>query len=68
MATTTVMNCTISILTAINDYATYCGLTVNEDNAYEAACFIRDTHYEMWDEEIEIDLDELDQMFNIYSF
>lgn len=68
MATTTAMNCTISILTAINDYATYCGLTVNEDNAFEAACFIRDTHYEMWNEQIEIDLDELDKQFNIYSF
>nr|DAT25913.1 MAG TPA: hypothetical protein [Caudoviricetes sp.] len=68
MATTTAMNCTISILTAINDYAICCGLTVNEDNAFEAACFIRDTVYAMYDEEIEIDLDELDQMFNIYSF
>lgn len=68
MATTTAMNCTIDILDAINDYATYCGLTVNEDNAFEAACFIRDTHHEMFDEEIEIDLDELDQKFNIYSF
>lgn len=68
MTTTTVFNCNISILTAINDYAVYCDLTVNEDNAYEAACFVRDTHYEMWDEEIEIDLDELDKQFNIYSF
>lgn len=57
-----------SILEAINDFATNCGLMVNEDNAYEAACYIRDTHYEMWDERIEIDLDELDKQFNIYSF
>lgn len=68
MTTTTAFNCTISILTAINDYATYCGLTVNEDNAFEAACFIRDTLYAMYDEQIEIDLDELDQQFIIYSF
>lgn len=68
MTTTTAMNCTISILTAINDYATYCGLKVNEDNAFEAACFLRDTLYAMYDERIEIDLDELDQQFNIYSF
>lgn len=57
-----------SILEAINDYAINCGLVVDEDNAYEAACFLRDTFYAMYDEEIEIDLDELDQMFNIYSF
>lgn len=68
MATTTAFNCTISILTAINDYATYCGLTVNEDNAFEAACLLRDTLYAMYDERIEIDLDELDKQFNIYSF
>ena len=68
MATTTAMNCTISILTAINDYAIYCGLTVNEDNAFDAACFLRDTLYAMYDEEIEIEHDELDKQFNIYSF
>lgn len=63
-----VKNNVLDIMTGINDYATYCGLKVNEDNAYEVACFIRDTHYELWDEDIEIDLDELDQMFNIYHF
>ena len=57
-----------SILEAINDFATNCGLMVNEDNAYEAACFIRDTHYEMRDEEIEIGFGELDKQFNIYAF
>lgn len=68
MATTTTTNCIGSILGAIYDYAIYCGLTVNEDNANDAADYVRDTHYEMWNEQIEIDLDELDQMFNIYSF
>lgn len=68
MATTTTTNCIGSILTAFNDYATYCGLTVNEDNAYDAAEYVRDTHYEMWYEEIEIDLDELDQNFDMYHF
>ena len=63
-----VKNNTLAILKAINDYAFNCGLVTNEENAYEAAIFIRDTHYEMWDEEIEIDLDELDQMFNLYRF
>ena len=57
-----------SILEAINDFAIYCGLTVNEVNANDAAEYVRDTHYEMWNEAIEIDLDELDQQFNIYSF
>ena len=57
-----------SILEAINDFATNCGLTVNEDNAFEAACFLRDTLYAMYDEQIETDLDELDKQFNIYSF
>lgn len=66
--TTTTTNNTPAILEAINNYAIYCGLTVNEDNAYDAAEFIRDTHYEMYDEQIEIDLDELDKQFNIYSF
>lgn len=63
-----VKNNTLAIFEAINNYAIYCGLVTNEENAYDAACFVRDTHYEMWDEDIEIDLDELDQMFNIYSF
>lgn len=63
-----VKNNTLAILNAINDYAFNCGLVTNEENAYEAASFVRDTHYEMWDEEIEIDLDELDQEFNLYSF
>ena len=63
-----VKNNTLAILNAINDYAFNCGLETNEENAYEAACFVRDTHCEMWDEDIEIDLDELDQMFNVYSF
>ena len=57
-----------SILEAINDFATNCGLMVNEENAYEAAYTVRDTHYEMWDEEIDIDLDVLDKEFNIYRF
>lgn len=61
-------NNTLAILNAINDYAFNCGLETNEENAFEAACFVRDTHFEMWDEEIEIDLDELDKQFNIYSF
>lgn len=65
---TTTNNNIAAILTAINDYATYCGLTVNEDNAYDAADYVRDTHYEMFDERIEFDLDELDKQFNIYSF
>ena len=63
-----VKNNTIDILNAINDYAFDCGLEANEENAYEAASFARDTHYEMWDEEIDIDLDELDKQFNIYYF
>ena len=63
-----VKNNTLAILNAINDYAFNCGLETNEENAYEAACFVRDTHYEMWDEGIEINLDELDQEFNIYYF
>lgn len=63
-----VMNNINSILEGINDYAINCGLVVDEDNAYEAACFVRDTHYAMYDEQIEIDLDELDKQFNIYSF
>lgn len=58
MATTTTKNCT----------GENCGLNVNIDNAYESACFVRDTHFEMWDEEIEIDLDELEEQFIIYSF
>ena len=63
-----VKNNTLAIMNAINDYAFNCGLETNEENAYEAACFVRDIHYELWDEDIEIDLDELDQMFNIYRF
>lgn len=63
-----VKNNTVDIINAINDYAFNCGLDTNEANAYEAACFVRDTHYEMWDEEIVIDLDALDKEFNIYSF
>ena len=63
-----VKNNELSILNVINDYAFNCGLEINEENAYEAASFVRDTHYEMWDEEIEIDLDELDKQFNIYAF
>lgn len=68
MATTTTKNSTGAILDAIIYYAENCGLTVNLDNAFEAACHVRDTHFELWDEEIEIDLDELDQQFNMYSF
>lgn len=68
MATTTAMNCTTDILSAIFEYAIYCGLSANIDNAHDAAEFVRDTHYEMFDEAIEIDLDELDHQFNIYSF
>lgn len=63
-----VKNNTLAILNAINDYAFNCGLVTNEENAYEAACFVRDTHYEMWDEDIEIDIEELDREFYIYSF
>ena len=63
-----VKNNTFAIFNAINSYAFYCGLVTNEENAYEAARFVRDTHFEMWDEDIEIDLDELDKQFNIYSF
>lgn len=55
-----------SILEAINDYAIIHGLVVNEDNAYEAACCIRDI-YETWDGEIEIAFVELDKLYNIYS-
>ena len=55
-----------SILEAINDFASNHGLVVNEDNAYEAACCIRDI-YETWDEEIEIAFGELDRLYNIYS-
>ena len=65
---TTTTNNTNSILAAINNYAVYCYLTVNENNAYDAAEYVRDTHYEMWDEEIDIDLDELNKQFNIYAF
>lgn len=60
------MNNINSILEAINDYASTHGLVVNEDNAYEAACCIRDI-YETWDEEIEIAFVELDRLYNIYS-
>ena len=63
-----VKNNTLALLTALNDYAFNCGLETNDENVYEAASFVRDTHYEMWDEAIEIDLDELDQMFDIYYF
>ena len=63
-----VKNNTLAILNAINDYAFNCGLETNEENAYEAAFFVRDTNFEMWDEDIEIDLDELDRQFNIYHF
>ena len=63
-----VKNNELTILNVINDHAFNCGLEINEENAYEAASFVRDTHYEMWDEEIEIDLDELDKQFNIYAF
>lgn len=56
-----------SILEAINDFASNHALVVNEDNAYEAACFISEL-YETWDEEIEIAFDELDKQFNIYAF
>lgn len=66
--TTTTTNCTGAILDAIYFYGENCGLTVSIYNAYDAAEFVRDTHYEMYDEQIEIDLDELDQLFNIYSF
>lgn len=62
-----VKNNTLAIFEAINNYAIYCGLVTNQENAYEAASFVRDTHYEMWDEDIEIDLDELDKQFNIYE-
>lgn len=41
---------------------------MNIDNAYEAACFVHGIYYELWGEDIEIDLDELDKQFNIYSF
>jgi hypothetical protein len=34
----------------------------------EAACFARDTHFEMRDEQNEIGLDELDKQFNVCSF
>ena len=63
-----VKNNALDIMNAINDYAFNCGLETNEENAFEAARFVRDTHFEMWDEQIEIDLDELDKQFNIYSF
>lgn len=63
-----VKNNTLAILNAINDYAFNCGLETNEENAYEAASFVRDTHFEMWDEDIEIDPDELDRQFYIYHF
>lgn len=63
-----VKNNTIDILNAINDYAFNCGLETNEENAFEAACFVRDTHFEMWDGEIELDLDTLYKQFNIYHF
>lgn len=63
-----VKNNTFAIFSAIKSYAFYCGMETNEENAYEAACFVRNTHYEMWDEDIEIDFDELDKQFNIYSF
>lgn len=56
-----------SILEAINDFASNQGLVVNEDNAYEAACAIRDI-YDTWDGEIEIAFGALDKQFNIYSF
>lgn len=56
-----------SILEAINDFARNQGLVVNEDNAYEAACAIRDI-YDTWDGEIEIAFGALDNQFNIYSF
>lgn len=65
---TTTTNNTNAILAAINNYAVDCYLTVNENNAYDAAEYVRDTHYEMWDEEIDIDLDELDNQFSIYAF
>ena len=68
MATTTAMNNTTDILAAIFEYAIYCGLSVDINKAHDAAEYARDTHYEMWDERIEIDLDELDKQFNIYSF
>lgn len=68
MATTTTKNWTSDILDAICFYGENCGLNVNIDNAYEAACFVRGFHYELWGEDIEIDLDELDKQFNIYSF
>ncbi len=63
-----VKNSMLAILNAINGYAFNCGLETNEENAYEAASFVRDIHYETWGEEIEIDLDELDKQFNIYHF
>lgn len=63
-----VKNNTLDILNAISDYAFNCGLETIYENAIEAAIFIRDTHFEMWDEEIDIDLDELDKQFNIYYF
>ena len=63
-----VKNNELAILNVINDYAFNCGLETNEENAYEAASFVRDTHFEMRDEDIEIDLDELDKQFNIYAF
>lgn len=63
-----VKNNELSIFNVINDYAFNCGLETNEENAYEAASFVRDTHFELWDEEIDIDLDELDMQFNIYRF
>jgi hypothetical protein len=61
-----VKNNTHDILNAVSDYAFNRGLVTIHENAIEAAIFTRDTHYEMWDEEIEIDLDELDRMFNLY--
>lgn len=68
MATTTTTNCTGAILDAIYFYGECCDLKVSIYNAYDAAEYVRDTHYEMWDEQIEIDLDELDKQFNIYAF
>lgn len=55
-----------TILEAFNDYANDLGLVVDKDSAYEAACFIRDTNYESWADEIEVGRGELDKRFNIY--
>ena len=52
-----------AIESAIRDYAVNCGLSVDEDRMHDAIMSVnREGEF------VEIDLDDLDRKFDIYSF